>query len=141
MTGTVKTAPEKSPNLEQYAFLESDVIKDPFNGGRPPKASNKIEDYRKLQNWENYFICSAICSVGKKLGSDIDDFHFYANFTGDNFAYMYPAEKGNPDKLYCDSGLTSCFFLPQLVKKPTPLSDTIVSIFQALRYKRILKLR
>jgi hypothetical protein len=82
-----------------------------------PRSANKITEYKKIEPWQNYFLCSAINSVGLKLGSDIDDFHFYANFTGDNFTYLYAAEKGNPDNLQCDSGLTNYFFLPQLVKK------------------------
>lgn len=103
--------------MAQYAAFASDIIADPFSGGEPPRTSNKIQDYRRIQNWENYFLCSAICSVGKKLGSNIDDFHFYANFTGDNFTYLYAAEKGNPKNLQCDSGMTNYFFVPQFVKK------------------------
>ena len=103
--------------MAQYAAFTSDTIADPFNGGEPPRMSNKIQNYRRIQNWENYFLCSAICSVGKALGSEIDDFHFYANFTGDNFTYMYAAEKGNPDNVQCDSGVTNYFFTPQFVKK------------------------
>ena len=121
----IKQAPESySPKakpeiitMAQYASFASDTITDPFSGGEPPRTSNKIQDYRRIQNWENYFLCSAICSIGKKLGSDIDDFHFYANFTGDNFTYLYAAEKGNPDNVQCDSGVTNYFFTPQFVKK------------------------
>ncbi|HBL84378.1 MAG: hypothetical protein A2Y17_04880 [Clostridiales bacterium GWF2_38_85] len=104
-------------SMAQYAAFSSDTISDPFSGGEPPHTTNKIQDYRRLGNWENYFLCSAICSVGKKLGSDIDDFHFYANFTGDNFTYLYAAEKGNPNNVQCDSGVTNYFFVPQFVKK------------------------
>ncbi len=111
-----KIKPEILTMAKQAAF-ESDIITDPLAGGEPPRTSNKISDYRRIQNWENYFLCSAICSVGKALGSEIDDFHFYANFTGDNFTYLYAAEKGNPKNLQCDSGVTNYFFAPQLVKK------------------------
>ncbi len=104
-------------SLEQYAVFESDTITDPFFGSEPPHISNKIKEYKKIEPWQNYFLCSAICSVVKKLGSDIDDFHFYANFTGDNFTYLYASEKGNPNNIQCDSGLTNYFFTPQLVKK------------------------
>ena len=90
--------------MTQYAAFASDTIADPFAGGEPPRTSNKIKEYKKIEPWQNYFLCSGICSVGKKLGSDIDDFHFYANFTGDNFTYLYAAEKGNPDSIPCDSG-------------------------------------
>ena len=97
--------------------LASDIITDPFTGGEPPRTSNKITDYRRIKNSENYFICSAVCSVGKALGSEINDYHFYANFTGDNFAYLYPAEKGNPENIPCDSGITNYFFVPAVIKK------------------------
>ncbi len=103
--------------LAQYSAFASDTIADPFAGGEPPRTSNKIQDYRRIQPFENYFLCSAICSVGKALGSEIDDYHFYANFTGDNFTYLYAAEKGNPNNMQCDSGVTNYFFVPQFVKK------------------------
>ena len=121
-------SPKSKPEIltmVQYAAFASDTISDRFAGGEPPRTSNKIQDYRRIQNWENYFLCSAICSVGKILGSDIDDFKFYANFTGDNFTYLYAAEKGNPNNVQCDSGVTNYFF--------TPLSDMIVSIFPTRR--------
>jgi hypothetical protein len=103
--------------MAQYSAYESDTIADLFASVEPTRTSNKIKEYRKIQNWENYFLCSAICSVGKKLGSDIDDYKFYANFTGDNFAYLYATEKGNPNNVQCDSGITNYFFTPQAVKK------------------------
>ncbi|MDR0288153.1 MAG: hypothetical protein LBI03_10690 [Clostridiales bacterium] len=103
--------------MAQYAAFSSDTIADPFNGGEPPRTTNKITEYKKIEPWQNYFLCSAICSVGLKLGSVIDDFHFYANFTGDNFTYLYAAEKGNPYNVQCDSGVTNYFFVPQFVKK------------------------
>ncbi len=103
--------------LAQCAVFASDTVADPFHGGEPPYTTNKIKDYKKIEPWQNYFLCSAICSVGLKLGSGIDDFHFYANFTGDNFTYLYAAEKGNPNRVQCDSGVTSNFFVPQFVKK------------------------
>jgi hypothetical protein len=111
-----KTKPEVL-TMAQFAAYESDTIADPFAGGEPPCTSNKITEYKKIEPWQNYFLCSAICSVGLKLGSGIDDFHFYANFTGDNFTYLYAAEKGNPNNVQCDSGVTNYFFVPQFVKK------------------------
>lgn len=102
--------------LVQYAALASDMIADPFAGGKPPRTSNKIKEYKKIEPWQNYFLCSGICSVGKALGSNIDDYHFYASFTGDNFTYLYAAEKGNPNNIQCDSGVTNYFFMPQFVK-------------------------
>ena len=92
--------PKRGADITQYAAFASDSVTDPFADSAPPLLSNRIRDYRRIQNWENYFLCSAICSVGKKLGSDIDDFHFYANITGDNFTYLYAAEKGNPGKFF-----------------------------------------
>jgi len=113
-------SPKMKPEIltmAQYAAFASDTISDPFHGGEPPYTTNKIKDYKKIESWQNYFLCSAICSVGLKLGSDIDDFHFYANFTGDNFTYLYAAEKGSPNGVQCDSGVTNYFFVPQFVKK------------------------
>lgn len=112
--------PKNKPNIlamAQSAAFASDTIADPFHGGEPPRVSNKITEYKKIEPWQNYFLCSVICSVGLKLGSSIDDFHFYANFTGDNFTYLYAAEKGNPNNVQCDSGITNYFFVPQFVKK------------------------
>lgn len=100
--------------LREYPDFPSDII---TADEKPPHISAEIHDYRRIQNWENYFLCSAICSVGKSLGADIDDYHFYGNFTGDNFTYLYSAEKGNPHGTQCDSGVTNYFFMPQLVKK------------------------
>lgn len=71
--------------MAEYAVFASDTIADPFAGGEPPRTSNKIRNYRRIQPFEDYFLCSAICSVGRSLGSEIGDYHFCANFTGDNF--------------------------------------------------------
>ncbi|MHB1152607.1 MAG: hypothetical protein ACYCWE_06460 [Eubacteriales bacterium] len=111
--------PKEKPEIMtmvKYACFASDTVSDPFSGSEPTRTSNKILNYRRIQNWENYFLCSAICSMGKILGPEIDNYGFYANFTGDNFTYLYAAEKGNPDKLQCDSGMTNYFFVPQFVK-------------------------
>ena len=104
-------------SVAQYASYESDSIARLLAGAESPRTTNKIKDYRKIQNWENYFLCSAICSVGLKLGSNIQDYKFYANMTGDNFTYLYSEKVGNPDNLHCDSGVTNSFFAPQFVKK------------------------
>ena len=105
----------------QHAALESDTIADLFAGVMPTRKSNKITNLRRIHNSENYFLCSAIHSVGVSLGvtlnSEYHDFKFYANFTGDNFTYLYAADKGNPDNLPTDSGLTNYFFMPHVVKK------------------------
>ncbi|MCL2701089.1 MAG: hypothetical protein FWE88_05285 [Phycisphaerae bacterium] len=99
------------------ASIPSDAMADPFAGGQPPHVSNRIREYRKISNWENYFLCSAICSVGKSLGVAIDDYHFYAAFTGDMFTYLYSEKVGNPDGSQCDSGVTNSFIDPLAVKK------------------------
>jgi hypothetical protein len=104
-------------SVAQYSSYESDSIAKLLAGAESPRVSNKIKEYKKIENWQNYFLCSAICSVGLKLGSDINDYHFYANFTGDNFTYLYSEKVGNPENLMCDSGITNYFFAPQFVKK------------------------
>ena len=121
----IKQAPESySPmnypniiNMVQANVFESDIIDDPFMGSEPPRSSNLILNYRQIHNWENYFLSSAICSVGKAIGSEINDYKFYAAFTGDMFTYLYSQKVGNPDNLPCDSGVTNYFFIPQFVKK------------------------
>lgn len=91
----------------------SDEITDPFNGGEPPKTSNRILDYRRIQNWENFFLCSALCSMAKAVGEDETIFNkeFFSAITGDMFAYLY--SKDAPS----DSGITNYFFVPQVIKK------------------------
>jgi hypothetical protein len=117
-------SPKVKPEILQMvaAAYASDTIADPFAGGEPPHTTNKILEYRRIQPWENYFLCSAICSVGKAVGAEIDtthygDFHFYSAFTGDMFTYLYSQKQGNPDGLQCDSGVTNYFFVPQVVKR------------------------
>ena len=98
--------------LQAGGALPSDTIADPFAGGEPPRASNRITEYHKIQPCENYFLASALCSMGKILGSDIDSLHFYSAITGDMFTYIYSLERK-----YCDSGITNILFAPQVVKK------------------------
>lgn len=104
-------------SVAQYSSYKSDSVARLLAGAESPRISNKIKEYKKIEPWQNYFLCSAICSVGLKLGSDIHDYKFYANFTGDNFTYMYSEKAGNPENLQCDSGVTNYFFSPQFVKK------------------------
>jgi AraC-like DNA-binding protein len=104
-------------SIAQYSSYESDSIEKLLAGAESPRKTNKIKDYKKIENWQNYFLCSGICSVGLKLGSGIEDYHYYANFTGDNFTYLYSEKIGNPEGLQCDSGVTNYFFAPQFVKK------------------------
>jgi len=104
-------------SLAQYSSYESDSVTRLLGGAESPRVSNKIKEYKKIESWQNYFLCSGICSIGLKLGSDIHDYHFYANFTGDNFTYLYSEKVGNLNNLQCDSGVTNYFFTPQFVKK------------------------
>ena len=109
----------------QAQALASDTIADPFAGGEPPRTSNRITDYRRIQNWENYFLASAICSVAKLVGFDEEaltmfaekngnkGMHFFSAITGDMFAPMYDTLDEKP----ADSGYTACFFAPQVIKR------------------------
>ena len=104
----------------QHAAMESDSIADLMTVVEPTRKSNKIKEYRKISTWENYYLPSAICSVGKKLGAGRGGgfkFHFYSHITGDSFAHMYAADKGNPNKVDCSCGITNSFFMPHVVKK------------------------
>lgn len=104
-------------SVAQYSSYESDSIAKLLASAESPRTSNKIKEYKIIENWQNYFLCSGICSIGLKLGSGIDDYKFYANITGDNFTYMYSEKIGNPDNIQVDSGVTNYFFAPQFVKK------------------------
>jgi hypothetical protein len=132
-------SPKDKPEIlsvAQASTFASDTIADPFLGSEPPRTSNRITDYRRIQNWENYFLASAICSVAVAAGVDRDalehlgservnsGFHFFSAFTGDMFTYLY--SKDGP----CDSGVTNYFFAPQLVKRAyaaVGLNSTYVS--------------
>lgn len=122
MSSTAKhlnqTSPEsyspKEPSILNLAHgntFASDTIADPYTGGEPPRTSNRILGYCRIQNWENYFLDSAICSVARSLGAEAEDLHFFSAITGDMFAYLYCKDKP------CDSGITNYFFVPQVVKK------------------------
>ena len=101
----------------------TDTIADPFAGGEPPRTSNRIHNYRRIQPWENYFLASAVCSVALATGADEDalktigheqvnnGFHFFSAITGDMFTVLYAADKP------CDSGITNYFFVPQVIKQ------------------------
>jgi hypothetical protein len=98
-------------DLTMAEKMKSDTISDLSIRDVPQKTSGRILDYRKIQAWENYYLASAICSMGKSVGSDIDNKHFYSAITGDMFANLYSRDK------YSDSGITSCFFMPHVIKK------------------------
>ena len=116
----------KKPEIASLIALGSafatDTITDPFAGGEPPRTSNRILNYRRIQPWENYFLASAICSVALATGADEDalktigheqvnnGFHFFSAITGDMFTVLYAADQP------CDSGITNYFFVPQVVK-------------------------
>ena len=73
---------------------------------------NKIVNYRRIQNWENYFLDSAIYSIANSIGIEYSNgFTPIAAITGDLFTYMYS------DKLPCDSGLTNYIVMPEIVPK------------------------
>ena len=109
--------------MAQHAAFATDVIADPFAGSEPPRSDNRITNYRRIQNWENYFLASAVCSVAMAVGTDEEElkmfgsekvnngFHFYSAITGDMFTVLYSNESP------CDSGLTNYFFVPQVIKK------------------------
>lgn len=74
--------------------------------------ANIIRQYRRIHNWENFFIDSAVYSVGQSAGIEYEDgFQPVAAVTGDLFAYMYSSEKP------CDSGMTNYFFLPEAIER------------------------
>ena len=115
--------PEIASMIAQGSTFVTDTIADPFASGEPPRTSNRILNYRGIQNWENYFLASAICSVAKVTGADEEalksfghervnnGFHFFSAITGDMFTVLYAADKP------CDSGVTNYFFVPQVVKQ------------------------
>jgi hypothetical protein len=80
-----------------------------------PRVTNRIENVRRVQNWENYFLASAICSVAKSLGATEEQYTYYSAFTGDMFAYLYPENPKKPTP--CDSGVTNYYYDPEGVKR------------------------
>ena len=109
--------------MKKNAYFPTDTISDPYSGGKPPRTSNRILNYRRLQNWENYFLASTICSVALAVGADEEQLktigndklanglHYFSAITGDMFCVLYSADKP------CDSGFTNYFFTPQVIKK------------------------
>lgn len=74
--------------------------------------ANRIEHYRRIHPWENFFLDSALYSVGQALGIAYEEGIMpVAAVTGDLFAYLYSREK------YCDSGLTNSFFRQESVEE------------------------
>ena len=119
-------SPKAKPEIltmAQHAAFQTDTIADPFAGGEPPRTSNRIVNYRRIQPWENYFLASAICSVAVATGADEETFkkighekvnggfHFFSAITGDMFTVLYATDMPS------DSGVTNYFFVPQVVKR------------------------
>ena len=74
------------------------------------RTSNRIRNYRRIENWENFFLDSAIYSVAVALGVEYDNgFTPIAGVTGDLFTYMYS------DTAPCDSGVTDYVVMPEVV--------------------------
>ena len=73
---------------------------------------NCIKNYRRIGNWENFFLDSAIYSIAEFMGVKYDNgFTPFAAITGDLFTYMYS------DTIPCDSGLTNYVIMPDRVLK------------------------
>ena len=52
--------------------------------------TNRIQDYRRIGNWENFFLDSAVYSIAESVGITYDNsFTPIAAITGDLFTYMY----------------------------------------------------
>lgn len=74
--------------------------------------TNRIQNYRRIGNWENFFLDSAIYSIARSVGVTYDnEFTPIAAITGDLFTYMYS------DTMPCDSGLTNYVVMPERVIK------------------------
>ena len=74
------------------------------------RTSNRIRNYRRIENWENFFLDSAIYSVAVALGVEYDNgFTPIAGITGDLFTYLYS------DTAPCDSGVTNYVVMPEVV--------------------------
>ena len=74
--------------------------------------TNRIQDYRRIGNWENFFLDSAVYSIAESVGITYDNsFTPIAAITGDLFTYMYS------ETIPCDSGLTNYILMPDRVVK------------------------
>lgn len=79
---------------------------------REDAIANLIKSYRRIENWENFFLDSMIYSVADSLGVKYDNgFTPIAAITGDLFTYMYS------DEMPCDSGLTNYVVMPDRALK------------------------
>ena len=80
---------------------------------------NMVKSYRRIENWENFFLDSAVYSAAVALGVECPDgFTTIAAVTGDLFTVLYSDVKP------CDSGLTNYFIDP----------DTVVRAFSSFGY-------
>jgi len=71
-----------------------------------------IKDYRRMENWENFFLDSAIYSVAEQMGVRYDNgFTPIAAETGDLFTFLYA------ENMPCDSGLSNYVIMPESVMR------------------------
>ncbi|MBQ4574636.1 MAG: hypothetical protein IJA85_05495 [Clostridia bacterium] len=90
---------------DRFDAAEESGLSDNTTGG-----SGRIKHYRRIGNWENFFLDSAIYSVAQSLGIEyISGFTPISAITGDLFTYMYS------DTLPCDSGITNYIVMPEVV--------------------------
>ncbi len=78
-----------------------------------------IKNYRRIGNWENFFLDSAIYSVANSLGITYENEKTpIAAITGDLFTYLYS------DSAPCDSGVTNYVQMP----------DTVLKVYDSFGY-------
>lgn len=83
----------------------TDITKLTDDGG-----TKRLTNIRRIRNWENFFLDSAIYSVGVALGISYEDgFAPISAVTGDMFTYMYSDVKP------CDSGITNYVYMPEVI--------------------------
>ena len=89
--------------------------------GISPESSGKncIKNYRRIENWENFFLDSAVYSVLNSLGIEYENgWTPISAITGDLFTYLYS------DSAPCDSGLTNYVVMPEVV----------INVFDSVEY-------
>lgn len=83
----------------------TDITKLTDDGG-----TKRLTNIRRIRVWENFFLDSAIYSVGVALGISFEDsFAPISAVTGDMFTYMYSDVKP------CDSGITNYVYMPEVI--------------------------
>lgn len=120
MNNEVKKFPKQNPQgygPKKPEIIDLAKISDRFNAAEEVELSNdttggsgRIRHYRRIGNWENFFLDSAIYSVAQSLGIEYrSGFTPISAITGDLFTYMYS------DMLPCDSGITNYIIMPEVV--------------------------